>query len=147
VSSALLGDWFGVWELPIGASEIDSDARQADRLPGEYLYLDDERVLAYLGQLRGGVSASEERSMTSSSQKEAKLGVSEVVQIGGTLKEERTRRRPFHRPPRTVTTASRANSNPSRTRAANTIQGTDGQRVRLGSDATPAMVPLRRVRR
>jgi hypothetical protein len=32
---------------------------QAQRLPAEFLYLDDERVDAYLGQLRGGLAPSE----------------------------------------------------------------------------------------
>lgn len=60
----------------------------AARLPGEYLYLDDERVDAYLGQLRGGLSPTEQRSISLTQNREAQLGVEQVVQVGGNIERK-----------------------------------------------------------
>ncbi|MDQ3728824.1 MAG: hypothetical protein M3355_04485, partial [Actinomycetota bacterium] len=61
----------------------------SDRLPQEYLYLDDERAEAYLGQLKGGLAATETRSKNAALVREAKL-TGQVVQVGATLKQEET---------------------------------------------------------
>jgi hypothetical protein len=58
------------------------------RLPGEYLYLDDERVDAYLGQLRGGLSPTEQRSISLTQSREGQLGVEQVVQVGGNVERK-----------------------------------------------------------
>jgi hypothetical protein len=58
------------------------------RLPGEYLYLDDERVDAYLGQLRGGLSPTEQRSISLTQSRQAQLGVEQVVQVGGNVEHK-----------------------------------------------------------
>jgi len=58
------------------------------RLPGEYLYLDDERVDAYLGQLRGGLSPTEQRSISLTESRDAQLGLEQVVQIGGNVERK-----------------------------------------------------------
>ena len=53
------------------------------RVPGEFLYLDDERVDAYLGQLRGGLSSTEQRSISLTERHEEQAGFDPVVQVGG----------------------------------------------------------------
>jgi hypothetical protein len=61
----------------------EREPSSSSRLPGEYLYLDDERVDAYLSQLQGGLSRSERRSTTSTEEQQAQLGSGPVVQVGG----------------------------------------------------------------
>jgi hypothetical protein len=61
---------------------------QAQRLPAEFLYLDDERVDAYLGQLRGGLAPSERQSLSVSRSRNAELALQQVVQVGGSVTEE-----------------------------------------------------------
>jgi hypothetical protein len=48
--------------LPGSSSNEPNAISEADTPPAEYLYLDSERVFAYLGQLLGGLSASQTRS-------------------------------------------------------------------------------------
>lgn len=78
-------DLVGVLDV-FGDEEIEPSS--SSRLPEEYLYLDDERVDAYLGQLRGGLSPTEQRSLSLTKKIDARLGVEPVVQVGGNL--ERT---------------------------------------------------------
>jgi hypothetical protein len=73
-----------------GAEGDSTSERLGDRLPGEYLYLDDERVDAYLGQLEGGIAPSEARSMTKARERRLDAGLSEVAQVGSTVREEET---------------------------------------------------------
>ena len=61
------------------------EPKSASRLPGEYLYLDDERVDAYLGQLQGGLAPTTQRVLSLTERREAQLGVEKVVQIGGNV--------------------------------------------------------------
>ncbi|MGH2824701.1 MAG: DUF6414 family protein [Thermoleophilaceae bacterium] len=59
------------------------------RLPGEHLYLDDERVDAYLGQLRGGIAPSERQSVSVTRSRNAELALQQVVQVGAKVEEQR----------------------------------------------------------
>jgi hypothetical protein len=60
-------------------------------LPGEYLYLDIDRVDAYLGQLSNGLSASEKRSATSTLTEEAgSTAAAGAVKVGVTAQQSRT---------------------------------------------------------
>jgi len=75
-------------------------ARQADSastrppavtlLPGDYLYLDDERVDAYLGQLELGRYARETRSSTTTRKRQASVDAKGVIQVGATGEEQET---------------------------------------------------------
>jgi hypothetical protein len=56
--------------------------------PAEFLYLDNDRVAAYLGQMSGGLSSREKRSNTTSRQAEARAGSEKVVGVGGSVKED-----------------------------------------------------------
>ena len=78
-------DLLGVLDV-FGDNEIDPSS--AERLPGEFLYLDDERVDAYLGQLRGGLSETEQRSISLTESRDAQLGVEQVVQVGGNVERK-----------------------------------------------------------
>jgi hypothetical protein len=64
-----------------GDEQIEPSA--GSRVPGEFLYLDDERVDAYLGQLQGGLSSTEQRSISLTERHEAQAGFDPVVQVGG----------------------------------------------------------------
>jgi hypothetical protein len=57
------------------------------RVPGEYLYLDSDRVNAYLGQLNVGLSPNEERTLTKTSAAQAQLGAGGVT-LGGSRQEQ-----------------------------------------------------------
>jgi hypothetical protein len=61
-----------------------------DRLPHEYLYLDSERVDAYLGQLQGGLASTEKRTESATQRLEAGLGAEGVAQVGATAEQQRT---------------------------------------------------------
>ena len=87
VTTIVLLDLFGVLHV-FGDEQIGPSS--GSRLPGEYLYLDDERVDAYLGQLRGGLSPTEQRSISLTERREAQLGVEPVVQIGGNVERTET---------------------------------------------------------
>lgn len=64
----------------IGYKASDRDVgRAAAIVPGEYLYLDSDRVDAYLGQMEGGLSPSEERSSTTTAKAEASLNTGGVA--------------------------------------------------------------------
>ncbi len=78
-------DLLGVVDV-FGDKEIEPSS--AERLPGEFLYLDDERVDAYLGQLRGGLSETEQRSISLTESRDAQLGVEQVVQVGGNVERK-----------------------------------------------------------
>jgi hypothetical protein len=56
--------------------------------PGEYLYLDNERVDAYLGQIEGGLSPTEERTRTTTRKAETSLKAADVASVGGSLQED-----------------------------------------------------------
>jgi hypothetical protein len=58
------------------------------RLPGEHLYLDDERVDAYLGQLRGGLADTEQQSVSVKRTRNAQLALQQVVQVGASVEEQ-----------------------------------------------------------
>jgi hypothetical protein len=51
-----------IFGVPGSSSNGPNAISEADTPPAEYLYLDSERVFAYLGQLLGGLSASQTRS-------------------------------------------------------------------------------------
>src|SRR4051794_9539824 len=79
----------------LGVANIFGDGPGATQersggLPGEYLYLDDERVDAYLGQLRTGIAPSRTRSTTTTGKRESKLGASDVAQIGASFEQQQT---------------------------------------------------------
>jgi hypothetical protein len=81
--------FFGVVD---GFDDDDSDpsvSEQSHRLPGEHLYLDDERVDAYLGQLRGGLAPSERQSVSVTRSRNAQLDLQQVVQVGASVEEQR----------------------------------------------------------
>ena len=73
-------DLAGVLDV-FGDEQIEPSA--GSRVPGEFLYLDDERVDAYLGQLRGGLSSTEQRSISLTERHEEQAGFDPVVQVGG----------------------------------------------------------------
>lgn len=87
-AAVVLLDVFGV--IDAFDEEGKTGTTRGQSLPREFLYLDDERVDAYLGQLRGGLSASEARSRNVTRSREAKLGAQDVVQLGGSLSEQET---------------------------------------------------------
>jgi hypothetical protein len=60
----------------------------AHRPPGEHLYLDDERVDAYLGQLRGGLAPSERQQVSVTRSRNAELALQQVVQVGASVEEQ-----------------------------------------------------------
>ena len=72
VSLIVALDLVGVLDV-FGDEQIEPSS--GSRLPQEFLYLDDERVDAYLGQLRGGLSPTEQRSLSLTKKIDARLGV------------------------------------------------------------------------
>jgi hypothetical protein len=74
-------DIFGVLDV---FGDDGLEPRSSSKLPGEYLYLDEERVDAYLGQLRGGLSATERQSVSLTEDRSATVGV-DPVQIGASV--------------------------------------------------------------
>jgi hypothetical protein len=76
----------------VGVLDVFDDQQiepaSGSRLPGEYLYLDDERVDAYLGQLRGGLSPTEQRSISLTENRATEVGLEQVVQIGGNVERK-----------------------------------------------------------
>jgi hypothetical protein len=80
-------DLAGVLDV-FGDEQIEPSA--GSRVPGEYLYLDDERVDAYLGQLRGGLSLNEQRSISLTERHQAQAGLDQVVQIGASSERQET---------------------------------------------------------
>lgn len=89
VAVVVLLDLFGI-SNPLGDESSLKAERTANRLPAEYLYLDDERVDAYLGQLEGGLAPSEARSSTSAREDRATAGTAEIAQVGRTVRQEET---------------------------------------------------------
>jgi hypothetical protein len=82
-------DFFGIFEGFGEEDEPESLVTPAGhRLPGEHLYLDDERVDAYLGQLRGGLAASERQQVSVSRSRNAELALQQVVQVGASIEEQ-----------------------------------------------------------
>jgi hypothetical protein len=84
VSLIVALDLVGVLNV-FGDEQIEPSS--SSRLPEEFLYLDDERVDSYLGQLRGGLSPTEQRSLKLTKKIDARLGVEPVVQVGGTAEK------------------------------------------------------------
>jgi hypothetical protein len=87
VTVVVLLDIFGV--IHPFSSSGDTTARPA-RLPAEFLYLDDERVDAYLSQLSGGLAETEARTSSTTRSRRGSLGAQEVVQLGGEFTEHET---------------------------------------------------------
>jgi hypothetical protein len=77
-------DIIGVLDV-FGDEELEP--RSSSKLPGEYLYLDEERVDAYLGQLQGGLSATERQSVSRTEDRNATVGV-DPVQIGASVQRK-----------------------------------------------------------
>jgi hypothetical protein len=98
-TAIVLVDFFGL-------DPFDNEGR-ATRLPAEYLYLDDERVDAYLGQLHGGVALSEQRSRSVTRSRQARASASQVVQVGGSVQQQEASSRRCRPRRRTVITCSR----------------------------------------
>jgi hypothetical protein len=84
-------DFFGLVE---GFGEDDEPesvvSPSGHRLPGEHLYLDDERVDAYLSQLRGGLAETERQSVSVKRTRNAELALQQVVQVGASLEEQQS---------------------------------------------------------
>ena len=82
-----LGVAVGFWAFDGNGTRRTTPA--PDTPPGEYVYLDSARVLAYLGQIAGGLSPSEKRTLAT--QEEAK-GSAKVgpVEVGGTQSSEQS---------------------------------------------------------
>jgi len=59
----------------------------SDTPPAEYLYLDSARVLAYLGQARGGLSESEKRTLSAKSAREASLKGGPLAEVTGSSEQ------------------------------------------------------------
>jgi hypothetical protein len=84
-------DFFGIVEGFGEDDEPESPVSQSGhRLPGEHLYLDDERVDAYLSQLRGGLAATERQSVSVKRTRNAELALQQVVQVGASLEEQQS---------------------------------------------------------
>ena len=82
-------DFFGIVEGFGDDEEPAGPATPAShRLPGEHLYLDDERVDAYLGQLRGGLAPSERQQVSVTRSRNAELALQQVVQVGASVEEQ-----------------------------------------------------------
>jgi hypothetical protein len=77
-------DIIGVLDV-FGDEELEPSS--SAKLPGEYLYLDEERVDAYLGQLRGGLSSTEQQSVSSTESRDATVGVN-PVQLGASVERQ-----------------------------------------------------------
>jgi hypothetical protein len=69
---------------------VVSADRESMDVPGEYLYLDSDRVDAYLGQISNGLSGSEKRSATETLKREATGGASDVITLGATAEQTAT---------------------------------------------------------
>jgi hypothetical protein len=59
-----------------------------DTPPPEYLYLDTRRVLAYLGQVSGGLSASEKHALAVTDTRTGKVTVGSSGEVGRTIQNE-----------------------------------------------------------
>jgi hypothetical protein len=59
-----------------------------DTPPPEYLYLDTRRVLAYLGQVAGGLSASEKHALAVTDTRSGKVTVGSAGEVGRTVQNE-----------------------------------------------------------
>jgi hypothetical protein len=75
---------FGV---PRSSSPAPNAISEADTPPAEYLYLDSERVFAYLGQLLGGLSASQTRSNSIENALTADLKGGSLAELARSQKE------------------------------------------------------------
>jgi hypothetical protein len=83
--------------VDIGGDEAEST--ESDTPPAEYLYLDGERVLAYLGQIEGGLSDKETRN-------ESAVIVQKTALKGGLVEELRAEREKKRTVERVVTPAA-----------------------------------------
>jgi hypothetical protein len=59
-----------------------------DTPPAEYLYLDSGRVLAYLGQIEGGLTASEKRTVSESESESASLKGGLLADVSGSAQSQ-----------------------------------------------------------
>jgi hypothetical protein len=74
---------------------LSSGDPAADTPPAEYLYLDSQRVLAYLGQIDDGLSGSEKRTATNASSINASLSAGQVATAGATSEQRLSSERVF----------------------------------------------------
>jgi hypothetical protein len=82
-------DFFGIVEgFGDEAEPVAAGPPTGHRLPGEHLYLDDERVDAYLGQLRGGLADTEQQSVSVKRTRNAQLALQQVVQVGASVEDQ-----------------------------------------------------------
>ncbi len=92
--SAMCGGALLVSGMVLGALAIwfvDPDTLPAaDLPPGDYLYLDDERVDSYLGQLDLGRYSSETRSSVRTRTRQASVDAKGVIQVGATGEDKET---------------------------------------------------------
>jgi hypothetical protein len=65
-----------------------------DTPPAEYLYLDTDRVLAYLGQIEGGLPASAKRTESETATASASLKGGLIAEVNGTAQRSTSSRRP-----------------------------------------------------
>ena len=72
---------------------VQSKLLPPDTPPAEYLYLDSDRVSAYLGQIEGGLPAQAKRTLLESSDYDAAIKGGLVAEIKGSTKRETTSRR------------------------------------------------------
>jgi hypothetical protein len=78
-----------IWTLASGGSDPQRGSAVA---PGEYLYLDNDRVRAYLGQIEFGLSQTEERRVTQTDKTEVGLNVPQASVAGTTQRDTYVRR-------------------------------------------------------
>lgn len=82
-AAIVLADFFGLSDT-LGENAL----RDGDRPPAEYLYLDDERTEAYLGQIQNGLAPTETRTQRATRSRSVSLGVKDAVELGGNVAEE-----------------------------------------------------------
>jgi hypothetical protein len=69
-------------------AELDANLPSADTPPAEYLYLDTARVLAYLGQVEGGLSKEEKRTLGVSQKTSAQLTGGKVAELSAEVNSQ-----------------------------------------------------------
>lgn len=83
VAVGVLAGYFIYADRNGGEAELPPDTP-----PPEYLYLDSVRVLAYLGQVAGGLSDTERRQLARLENREAKLAQAQIGEIGRSVQTE-----------------------------------------------------------
>src|SRR5438034_5614970 len=71
--SIVVGLVIGHYVLTVEKSVVRTRLLPPDTPPAEYLYLDEPRVLAYLGQIEGGLTAAEKRTASQTESVNASL--------------------------------------------------------------------------